>query len=118
MGERAFTAARQAQGFRSQAHLDAFYVAYDHVQGCGECGLPAPAMWLEGSASWQPTETRCAESRRLDAITQAIAERDARTRARHCEQAQAGYAYCGATADDPCGAGSYPHDGHLAGQCG
>ena len=73
MGERVFTAARQAQGFRSQAHLDAFYVAYDHVKACGECGLPAPAMWLAGSASWQPAETRCAGARRLDAITQAFA---------------------------------------------
>ena len=38
--------------------------------------------------------------------------RDARTRARHCEQAQAGYYYCQATPDDPCGPGPYPHDGH------
>jgi len=23
-------------------------------------------MWLEGSASWQPTQNRCAEGKRLD----------------------------------------------------
>jgi hypothetical protein len=62
---RTFTAARQAQGFRSQAHLDAFYVAYDHVKGCSECGQPA-GVWLDDG--WQPAETRCAEARRLDAL--------------------------------------------------
>ena len=40
-----------------------------------------------------------------------------KTRARHCEQAQAGYFYCEATVDDPCGPGRHPHDGHAAGQC-
>ena len=65
---RTFDAGRQAQGFRSQAHLDAWYVAYDHVKACGKCGQPAAAVWLEGDASWQPTETRCAEAHRLDAI--------------------------------------------------
>jgi hypothetical protein len=39
------------------------------------------------------------------------------TRARHCEQAQAGYFYCQATPDDPCGPGPYPHAGHKPGQC-
>ena len=39
------------------------------------------------------------------------------TRARHCEQAQAGYWYCQNTPDDPCGPGHYPHDGHAPGQC-
>jgi hypothetical protein len=38
--------------------------------------------------------------------------RDAGTRARHCEQAAAGYFYCQATENDPCGPGRYPHDGH------
>jgi histidinol phosphatase-like enzyme len=66
---RAFDAQRQAQGFRSQEHLDAFYVAYDHQKACSECGKPAPAMWLEGSASWQPTMTVCAEGRRLDELS-------------------------------------------------
>jgi hypothetical protein len=72
---REFDADRKAQGFRSQMHLDAFYTAYDHVKSCGECGQPGPAAWLEGDASWQPTETRCDESRRLDAITQAVNQR-------------------------------------------
>jgi hypothetical protein len=41
----------------------------------------------------------------------------AETRARHCEQAQAGYFYCQAAEGDPCGPGRYPHDGHTPGQC-
>ena len=41
----------------------------------------------------------------------------AQTRARHCEQAQAGYFYCQATPGDPCGPGRHPHDGHTPGQC-
>lgn len=71
---RVWDAGRKAQGFRSQAHLDAFYAAFDHVAACGECGKPGPAMWLEGSASWQPTETRCAEWRRLDALEAEISQ--------------------------------------------
>jgi len=66
MSARAYGADRAAQGFRSQQHLDAFYAAYDHVRACGECGQPGPAAWLEHDASWQPTETRCAEGTRLD----------------------------------------------------
>ena len=65
---REWNAARKAQGFRSQAHLDAFYAAFDHLAACGRCGQPGPAMWLEGSASYQPTETRCGEWLRLDAL--------------------------------------------------
>ena len=41
---------------------------------------------------------------------------DAVIRARHCEQAAAGYFYCESTPDDPCGPGQYPHDGHH-GRC-
>jgi hypothetical protein len=58
--------ARQAQGFRSQAHLDAFYAAYDHTKRCGPCNEPGPAMWLEGDASWQPTVSRCTVGRELE----------------------------------------------------
>ena len=68
---RIFDAARKAQGFRSQAHLGAFYAHFDHVQSCPACGQPGPAMWLEGSASWQPTATECPEGIRLQHISDA-----------------------------------------------
>lgn len=62
---RIFTPARMAQGFRDQAHLDAFYVYYDHVQagraagtsGCG-CGQPGPATETTDGGV-QPSETVC-----------------------------------------------------------
>jgi len=63
---RIFDAQRAAQGFRSQEHLDAFYTAYDHVKACARCGQPGQSVWLEHDASWQPTETRCAEGKQLD----------------------------------------------------
>lgn len=63
--DRVFTPARQAQGFRSQAHLDAHFAHSDHVRACGECRQPGPAAWLEGDASWQPTMRECAEGQRL-----------------------------------------------------
>lgn len=66
---RMLTPQRKAQGFRSQAHLDAFYACRDHEAGCGECGQPGQAMWLEGSASWQPTVTVCPEGTRLQRIS-------------------------------------------------
>ena len=66
---RAFDGDRKAQGFRSQEHLDAFYAARDHVRDCAECGMPGPAAWLEGDASWQPTETLCATGYELDAAS-------------------------------------------------
>jgi len=65
-GERMFTQARQKQGFRSQAHLDAFFRSYDHERSCAECGKPGPAVWLEGSASWQPTMAQCQTGKDLD----------------------------------------------------
>lgn len=44
---RAFNAKRQAQGFKSQAHLDAFYAYYDHAYGqCDECGSIAGGAWI------------------------------------------------------------------------
>ncbi len=63
--DRAFTPARKAQGFRSQAHLDAHFAYSDHISGCHECQQPGLAMWLEGSASWQPTQRQCGAGRRL-----------------------------------------------------
>ena len=62
---RVWDAQRQAQGFRSQAHLDAFYVHVDHERACAECGQPGPAVWLEGDASWQPTSAQCETGRAL-----------------------------------------------------
>lgn len=62
---RAFDAGRKAQGFRSQAHLDAHYAHVDHERACAECGQPGPAVWLEGDASWQPASAQCATGRAL-----------------------------------------------------
>lgn len=60
---RVFNAARQAQGFRSQAHLDAFYASYDHGKSCTDC---QPSMfWMDGDASWQPCTIPCPEAQRL-----------------------------------------------------
>jgi hypothetical protein len=66
---RVFSPQREAQGFRSQAHLDAWYRAFDHTRACpaGVCGTPGPSAWLEGDASWQPTVRECEEARRLHA---------------------------------------------------
>lgn len=72
---RVLTPGRAAQGFRSQAHLDAFYAYYDHVQagraagpaGCG-CGQPGPGY--DAPDGWQPTEAICPAGRALlDAST-------------------------------------------------
>jgi hypothetical protein len=54
---RAFTPARREQGFRSQAHLDAFYRYYDHTKACVDCGQPGPGH--DGPDGWQPTVTQC-----------------------------------------------------------
>jgi hypothetical protein len=43
--------------------------------------------------------------------------RAATVRASHCEQAQAGYYYCQATVNDPCGPGQYPHAYCQPGAC-
>lgn len=63
-GPRIFTRARQEQGFRSQAHLDAFYRSLDHVAGCEECQKPGPPFEL-ADGSLQPTVNRCSEENRL-----------------------------------------------------
>jgi hypothetical protein len=46
-GERRFTDARREQGFRDQAHLDAFYRYFDHTQSCRECRTPGRAVPLD-----------------------------------------------------------------------
>lgn len=67
MFNRVFTEQRKAQGFKSQAHLDAFYAYYDHTQTCAECQKPGRGMLLDDG--WQPTLNRCAEAVRLQAIS-------------------------------------------------
>jgi hypothetical protein len=62
---REFTTQRRAQGFRSQAHLDAWYRAYGHTQACpaGICGTPGLAVPLDDGM--QPTVRQCEEAVRL-----------------------------------------------------
>ena len=83
---------------------------------------PVDGRTYGGYAPWQhiPELTRdggandpAADS--MEAMQEYRERQDAATRARHCEQAQAGYAYCGSTPGDPCGPGRYPHDGHAPG---
>jgi hypothetical protein len=63
---RKFDEVRRVQGFRSQGHLDAFYAYFDHTHGdCEVCGQSSVAMWLDGSASWQPTVQECEIGRQL-----------------------------------------------------
>lgn len=65
MGSREFTPARKAQGFRSQAHLDAFYAAYDHAQTCPDCQGTAYVELFDGL---QPVAVRCETWKELDRI--------------------------------------------------
>lgn len=63
-GERMLTAARRAQGFKSQDHLDAFYRARDHYVACRVCGTPGPAVPVDDGM--QPTELICPQGRALE----------------------------------------------------
>lgn len=64
---RAWNMARRAQGFKSQAHLDAFYAAYDHRKACAECqSAGKPVETTDGGM--QPTEERCPEGLRLERV--------------------------------------------------
>lgn len=67
---RTFNAARQAQGFRDQAHLDLFYAALDHARDCPACHARDGATLTDDG--WQPTSGRCEEGRRLDALCSAV----------------------------------------------
>jgi hypothetical protein len=60
---RAFTPARHAQGFKDQAHLDAFYAYLDHKAACGTCGQPGPGC--DAPDGWQPSEQICEDGRAL-----------------------------------------------------
>jgi hypothetical protein len=63
---RTFDAGRKAQGFTSQAHLDAFFASFDHVKSCADChALNGYALLDDGL---QPTQGECREAKRLLAI--------------------------------------------------
>lgn len=66
---RIFDAARKAQGFLSQAHLDAFYAYFDHVQNCADCKARDGYVLLDDG--YQPTTGMCDEAHRLDALVTA-----------------------------------------------
>jgi len=68
---RQFNEARKQQGFRSQAHLDAFYRHFDHTETCQECQKPGSGVLLDDG--FQPTMNRCETARQLDRATQAVA---------------------------------------------
>jgi hypothetical protein len=61
---RVLNAARRAQGFVSQAHLDAFYRAYDHRRACAVCSrIAGVAPVFDGM---QPYTEICAEGLALE----------------------------------------------------
>lgn len=60
---RIFTPERKAQGFRDQAHLDAFYRYFDHTKTCTDCG-PGQSVFIDDG--WQATFAPCAVGRELD----------------------------------------------------
>lgn len=68
---RLFTQSRRDQGFKSQAHLDAFFAHYDHTKACGECG-PGRAVPLDDGM--QPTFRECdaALSLYLDVLAESM----------------------------------------------
>jgi hypothetical protein len=70
MFTRTFDAARKAQGFRSQAHLDAFYAYFDHTVSCCKA-CSALDGYAELDDGLQPTMGQCDEARRLDAAVSA-----------------------------------------------
>ena len=64
---RIFNEARKTQGFKSQAHLDAFYAVMDHRDGCVECQKTGHGVWI--GDGFQPTQNECAEAQRLNKIS-------------------------------------------------
>ena len=60
---RQFDEGRKRQGFRDQAHLDAFYRYFDHTKQCAECQKPGPVAWLSDGP--QPTMNECNTAKRL-----------------------------------------------------
>lgn len=61
---RTFNQQRKEQGFRSQAHLDAFYTYFDHTEACVECQKPGKGVLLDDG--YQPTCNRCGIALELD----------------------------------------------------
>ena len=61
---RTFDAARKAQGFESQAHLDAFFAHYDHMKGCADCKALDGDMFLSDN-SRQPFLGECPAAKNL-----------------------------------------------------
>jgi hypothetical protein len=57
---RVWDAGRKAQGFKSQEHLDAFYVYYDHFTSCDGCNQPGPSVLTDDG--WQGTVTECPDA--------------------------------------------------------
>ncbi len=60
---RHFNQGRKEQGFRSQAHLDAFFASFDHAAGCPVCSKVAGHVEL--SDGLQPYMGQCDDGREL-----------------------------------------------------
>ena len=61
---RTFDEARRLQGFKSQAHLDAFYRSYDHKKSCPVCSkVGGNVAVFDGM---QPYMKSCEEGQRLE----------------------------------------------------
>lgn len=61
---RTFDAGRKEQGFKSQAHLDAFFAHYDHTKRCAACASLNSHVLLDDG--WQPTQGQCDIAKTLD----------------------------------------------------
>ena len=60
---RVFNEARNRQGFRSQAQLDAFYAHYDHTETCQGCKALDGYVLLDDG--YQPTVGECQKAKHL-----------------------------------------------------
>lgn len=72
MAGRVFDAARKAQGFKSQEHLDAFYAYHDHSKQ--ECCQHFEQQVIGGSFDWScyAVQQLCAEGQRLQQLWDAF----------------------------------------------
>lgn len=64
---RTFNQARKEQGFRSQAHLDAFFTHYDHQKGCAVCQNVGEIP--DGQGGYYLVGGDCAEEKRLHILS-------------------------------------------------
>jgi hypothetical protein len=62
--ERSLTEARKAQGFKSQAQLDAFFRMYDHTSTCSVCS--STAGYTDIGDGMQPYCGRCDTGKALE----------------------------------------------------